>query len=51
MYNINVNVQVTITDKTDLTALRQRIANKLRELANPVREDEGITTVNTVKLK
>ena len=48
--NITIYVSATVTSDTDLTALRQRVADQLRQISNPVREDEGITTVNSVKV-
>lgn len=47
--NVRVVISITITDNTDLKELRAKISEKLRELSNPVREDEGILTVNGVR--
>lgn len=47
--NVRIIINVTVTEDTNLTELRQRIADKMRELSNPLREDEGILVVNGVR--
>lgn len=48
--NITISVSATVAEGTDLGELRQRVDDQLRKISNPVREDKGITTVNSVKI-
>ena len=48
--NVTVNISIRITEDTDLEKLRERIAGQVRKLSNPVRTDEGITSVQSVTL-
>lgn len=50
MTRIKIEVDATVAEGTDLNKLRQRVADQLRRIGNPVREDEGITTVNHVQV-
>lgn len=50
MQNLWINANITVTDDTDINALRQRAADTLRTISNPVRSDQGILTVNTVQI-
>lgn len=50
MENLQILVNVTVDGNPNKSQLRQRIADQLRKIANPVREDEGITTVNSVTI-
>lgn len=46
--NIKITVNAAVADGTDLQLLRQRVADQLRQISNPVREDQGITSVSSV---
>lgn len=46
--NIKIIATAEVSTGTDLNLLRQRIADQLRQIANPVREDQGITVVSHV---
>lgn len=48
MENIKIIVTASVASGTDLNALRQRVADQLRKIANPVRDDQGITVVQHV---
>lgn len=48
MDNIKIIVTASVAAGTDLKALQQRIADQLRQIANPVRDDQGITVVSNV---
>lgn len=48
--NVTVNINIRITEDTDLEKLRERIADQVRKLSNPVRTDEGITSVQSVRI-
>jgi len=50
MKNVKIVINATVANDTDLNALRQRVSDHLRKISSPVREDEGITTVGTVKI-
>jgi hypothetical protein len=50
MNDLTVVVNLSVTEETDLKALEQRIADHLSKLSNPVRTDEGITTIQSVKV-
>lgn len=50
MKNMQISISVTVTDEVDIPKLRQRVADQIRKLSNPVREDEGITTINHVHI-
>ena len=48
MENLKITVHVTVTSDTDRNDLKRRVFEQMRKLSNPVRTDEGITTVNHV---
>ena len=48
MDNIKIIVTASVAAGTDPKVLQQRVANQLRQIANPVREDQGITVVSNV---
>ena len=50
MKNAKIQINVSVTENTDLKSLRQRLAHHVRLLSNPVRTDQGITTVQSVKI-
>ena len=50
MKNMQILIHVTVTEEVDVSELRQRVADQIRKLSNPVREDEGITTINHVQI-
>ena len=49
--NLTIVLNVSVTEDTDLKALQQRLADHVRLLSNPVRTDEGITTVQSVRIQ
>lgn len=49
--NLTIVVNVSVTEGTDVKALEQRLADHMRKLSNPVRTDEGIKTVQSVRIQ
>jgi hypothetical protein len=47
---MKIMIDVRTTDDVDKAQLRQRVADQIRKLANPVREDEGILVVQHVRI-
>jgi hypothetical protein len=48
--NLTIEINLATTDPVDLVALKRRIADNLRKLANPVRQDQGILTISNVRI-
>ena len=48
--NITIQVNAAVTGPVDRKWLEQRIADQLRKLANPVRQDSGLTVVQSVRV-
>jgi len=48
---MKIVIDVSTTSKVDRNKLRQRIADQIRKLSNPVRDDEGILTVLNVRIE
>ena len=46
--NVKITIDADVTDGTNLQLLRQKIADQLRQISNPVREDQGITSISSV---
>lgn len=51
MENITITINAAVTTDADRKALEKRIAEQIRLLANPVREDEGLTVIHSVKIQ
>jgi hypothetical protein len=47
---IKIFVSATVSPETNLTDLRKRIADHIRLIANPVRDDQGIKVVHDVSI-
>jgi hypothetical protein len=47
---IKIIVSATVSPETNLTYLQARIADHIRLIANPVRDDEGIKVVHDVSI-
>ncbi len=47
---IKIIVSATVSPETNLTYLREKIADNIRLIANPVRDDQGIKVVHDVSI-
>lgn len=50
MTNVKLLVHVSVADDTNLNIMKQRFCDAIRTIVNPVRTDQGITTLNSVRI-
>jgi hypothetical protein len=49
MENVKIIIDLSVTENTNMHELCKEIADKLREIASPVRTDNGIATIHQVR--